>query len=233
MPAMPTSSPARQGAEATAATAEKAAELLGCPAKQVFLASTGVIGEMLPHERITAALPGLHAGLAETRWEDAARGIMTTDTFPKAATRTARIGDTEVTISGIAKGSGMIAPDMATMLCFVFTDAKIPRRGAAGGAQEGRQGQLQRHHGRFRHLDQRHRAALRDRPGEARAGARAWRQAAARLPRRARRPAARSGAPGRAGRRGRAEARAHRRGGRRIPQIGPAHRAWRSPTPRW
>ena len=116
----------KRGAEATEATAGKAAELLGCPAKQVFLASTGVIGETLPHERITAALPGLHAGLAETRWEDAARGIMTTDTFPKAATRTARIGEAEVTISGIAKGSGMIAPDMATMLCFVFTDAKIP-----------------------------------------------------------------------------------------------------------
>ncbi len=62
----------------------------------------------------------------EDGWEDAARGIMTTDTFPKAATRTAVIGDTEVRITGIAKGSGMIAPDMATMLCFVFTDAKIP-----------------------------------------------------------------------------------------------------------
>ena len=92
----------------------------------MFVASTGVIGEVLPHEKLVAALPALHAGLREDAWEAAARGIMTTDTFPKAATRTARIGDAEVRITGIAKGSGMIAPDMATMLCFVFTDAKLP-----------------------------------------------------------------------------------------------------------
>jgi glutamate N-acetyltransferase/amino-acid N-acetyltransferase len=94
--------------------------------KQVFLASTGVIGEKLPHERLTAALPALHACLRPDGWEAAARGIMTTDTFPKGATRLATIGGTRVRISGIAKGSGMIAPDMATMLCFVFTDAKLP-----------------------------------------------------------------------------------------------------------
>ncbi len=116
----------RAGLKACRATAQAAAALVGCPAKQVFVASTGVIGETLAHERITDALPGLHARLREDGWEDAARGIMTTDTFPKAATRTAAIGDAEVRISGIAKGSGMIAPDMATMLCFVFTDAKIP-----------------------------------------------------------------------------------------------------------
>ena len=92
----------------------------------MFLASTGVIGEVLPYERLVDALPGLQARLREDGWDDAARGIMTTDTFPKAATRLARIGDGEVRITGIAKGSGMIAPDMATMLCFVFTDAKIP-----------------------------------------------------------------------------------------------------------
>ncbi len=118
----------RRGAEAAAATAEGAASLIGCRPKQVFLASTGVIGEVLPHERLTAALPALHAGLAADGWEAAARGIMTTDTFPKAATRTAMIDGTAVTLSGFAKGSGMIAPDMATMLCFVFTDAKIPAR---------------------------------------------------------------------------------------------------------
>jgi glutamate N-acetyltransferase/amino-acid N-acetyltransferase len=116
----------KAGAAAAKASAEAAAGLVGCPARQVFLASTGVIGEVLPHERLTAALPGLHASLGDDAWEAAARGIMTTDTFPKAATRTARIGGEEVRISGIAKGSGMIAPDMATMLCFVFTDAKIP-----------------------------------------------------------------------------------------------------------
>ena len=116
----------RAGAEATRASAAAAAKLVGCPPKQVFLGSTGVIGEVLPHARLTAALPKLHASLREDGWADAARGIMTTDTFPKAATRVARIGDASVRISGIAKGSGMIAPDMATMLCFIFTDAKIP-----------------------------------------------------------------------------------------------------------
>jgi glutamate N-acetyltransferase/amino-acid N-acetyltransferase len=107
-------------------TAAAAASLVGAPEQQVFIASTGVIGEQLPVERITAALPALHASLSETGWEAAARGIMTTDTFPKAVTRTARIGTTPVTIVGIAKGSGMIAPDMATMLSFIATDAKIP-----------------------------------------------------------------------------------------------------------
>jgi len=116
----------RAGAETARATANAAAELVGCPQRQVFLASTGVIGEALPRQKIVGALPGLHAALADDAWEQAARGIMTTDTFPKAATRTARIGEAEVRISGIAKGSGMIAPDLATMLCFVFTDARIP-----------------------------------------------------------------------------------------------------------
>jgi glutamate N-acetyltransferase / amino-acid N-acetyltransferase len=116
----------KAGRDTCAATAVAAGKLVGCPQKQVFIASTGVIGEVLPHEKLTAALPGLHAELSEEAWTAAARGIMTTDTFPKAATRTAWIGDTSVRISGIAKGSGMIAPDMATMLCFVFTDAKLP-----------------------------------------------------------------------------------------------------------
>jgi glutamate N-acetyltransferase/amino-acid N-acetyltransferase len=116
----------KAGRDACAATAAAAAKLAGCPAKQVFVASTGVIGEVLPHEKLVAALPTLHENLAEDGWEAAARGIMTTDTFPKASTRTAQIGDGTVRITGIAKGSGMIAPDMATMLSFIFTDAKIP-----------------------------------------------------------------------------------------------------------
>lgn len=115
-----------RGRETVDATATAAAALLGCPVNQVFLASTGVIGEVLPHERITAALPNLHASLDAHSWETAARGIMTTDTFPKAATRTVKLGGATVRISGFAKGSGMIAPDMATMLCFVFTDAAVP-----------------------------------------------------------------------------------------------------------
>ncbi|HUN40908.1 MAG TPA: bifunctional glutamate N-acetyltransferase/amino-acid acetyltransferase ArgJ [Acetobacteraceae bacterium] len=116
----------RAGRETCEATAEAAAALVGCPPRQVFIASTGVIGEVLPHEKLVAALPVLHAGLRPDRWEDAARGIMTTDTFPKASTRTALIGGEAVRITGFAKGSGMIAPDMATMLCFLFTDAKVP-----------------------------------------------------------------------------------------------------------
>jgi glutamate N-acetyltransferase / amino-acid N-acetyltransferase len=116
----------RAGVETVRATAEAAAALVGCKPREVFLSSTGVIGEVLPHERLTAALPALHGALSPDGWEAAARGIMTTDTFPKAVTRTASIGGTEVRITGIAKGSGMIAPDMATMLCYVVTDAKIP-----------------------------------------------------------------------------------------------------------
>ena len=103
-----------------------AAEALDCRREEVFAASTGVIGEPLADERITAGLPGLIAGLEADRWAEAAGAIMTTDTFPKLATRTAKIGKIEVRLNGIAKGSGMIAPDMATMLAFVATDAKLP-----------------------------------------------------------------------------------------------------------
>lgn len=102
------------------------AKLLACEPEELFMASTGVIGEPLPYERILEALPELHASLAEDDWQGAAEAIMTTDTFPKLATRKARIAETEVTINGIAKGSGMIAPDMATMLAFIATDAFIP-----------------------------------------------------------------------------------------------------------
>ncbi|MCQ4162636.1 bifunctional glutamate N-acetyltransferase/amino-acid acetyltransferase ArgJ [Roseomonas sp. GC11] len=116
----------KPGRDAVQATADAAAALVGCKPKEVFLASTGVIGETLPHEKLTAALPALHGKLSEDGWEGAARGIMTTDTFPKACVRKAEIGGVEVTIAGIAKGSGMVAPDMATMLCFIATDAKIP-----------------------------------------------------------------------------------------------------------
>ena len=116
----------RAGIEAVDATAEAAASLLGCESHEVFIASTGVIGETLPHAKLTAALPGLFATLSEDGWAAAARGIMTTDTFPKVVTRTAMIGGSPVRITGFAKGSGMIAPDMATMLAFVFTDAALP-----------------------------------------------------------------------------------------------------------
>ncbi len=116
----------KAGRAATQATADAAAKLVGCKPKEVFLASTGVIGLTMPHEKLVAALPALHQALTDTRWEEAARGIMTTDTFAKGSVRTATIGGTTVTIAGIAKGSGMIAPDMATMLSFIATDAKVP-----------------------------------------------------------------------------------------------------------
>jgi glutamate N-acetyltransferase/amino-acid N-acetyltransferase len=102
------------------------AQRIGCAPEEIMVASTGVIGELLPDEKILAALDGLRASLGTDNWPAAAQAIMTTDTFPKAATRSAAIGGTTVTINGIAKGSGMIAPDMATMLAFVFTDAAIP-----------------------------------------------------------------------------------------------------------
>lgn len=113
------------GKEAAEATARRAAKVAGCPPHAVYLASTGVIGEPLQASRIEAVLADTAKAAAPGRWEEAARAIMTTDTFPKGATRTVRIGGVPVTISGIAKGAGMIAPDMATMLAFIFTDAAI------------------------------------------------------------------------------------------------------------
>lgn len=114
------------GMQATQQIVKTAAETLECAASHVFLASTGIIGEPLAYEKITAALPKLHLNASETAWEPAAHSIMTTDTFMKVATVTTTIGKTTVTINGFAKGSGMIAPNMATLLGFVFTDAKIP-----------------------------------------------------------------------------------------------------------
>ncbi len=106
---------------------EEVAGLLGRPVREVFIASTGVIGELLPMERIGNALPALCRGPSAC-FEDAACAIMTTDTFAKGAGITSDIGGAPVRINGIAKGSGMIEPDMATMLAFVFTDARIPPR---------------------------------------------------------------------------------------------------------
>ena len=116
----------RAGLDAVKASAESAAILAGCRPQEVFIASTGVIGEPLPVKRLTAALPEIYENTGATSWDQAARAIMTTDTFPKMATATAQIDGQLVKINGIAKGSGMIAPDMATMLSFVFTDAAIP-----------------------------------------------------------------------------------------------------------
>ena len=112
----------RRGVEATADSAAKA---LGIPADHVFLASTGVIGEPLPAERITAKMTSLRDGLDDGAAALAARAIMTTDTFPKGAAARIDLDGVPVSIAGFAKGSGMIAPDMATMLVFLFTDAAI------------------------------------------------------------------------------------------------------------
>lgn len=104
-----------------------AAKIAACPKEQVFTASTGVIGEKLPDEKITDVLWEVYNKLEPDRWEEAARAIMTTDTYHKMASAEAVVNDTKVVINGIAKGSGMIAPDMATMLAFIFTDADIPQ----------------------------------------------------------------------------------------------------------
>ena len=114
----------RAGIAAVEAMSAAAAELLECRPEEVFIAQTGVIGEPVETSRITENLPKLKDNFGSD-WQGAADAICTTDTFPKGAVRTALIGGTEVTITGIAKGSGMIAPDMATMLAFVFTDANI------------------------------------------------------------------------------------------------------------
>jgi glutamate N-acetyltransferase / amino-acid N-acetyltransferase len=114
-----------QGESAAADTAAAVAALLGCPAEEVFVASTGVIGEALATEKLVAALPGAAAALGQAGWEHAARAIATTDTFPKGSAATAVVDNVPVRIAGIVKGAGMIAPDMATMLAFLFTDAAI------------------------------------------------------------------------------------------------------------
>lgn len=101
------------------------AEALGLPRRRVFSSSTGVIGEPLPHERILAVVDDLAGRLDAAGAADAARAIMTTDTFPKGAAATVAGAGGEIRIAGIAKGSGMIAPDMATMLVYLFTDAAI------------------------------------------------------------------------------------------------------------
>jgi glutamate N-acetyltransferase/amino-acid N-acetyltransferase len=113
------------GDEAVAAVTQSVATALNIPSSRVFSSSTGVIGEPLPHDRITAKIPDLIAGLQEDAIEMAALAMMTTDTFPKGASAIVQGNGGPIHIAGIAKGSGMIAPDMATMLVYIFTDAKI------------------------------------------------------------------------------------------------------------
>ena len=115
----------KSGRIATKMTAEVAAKAAGCKPSDVFLASTGVIGEPLDAKKFVPVMEGLAMYAKGGEFYAAAQAIMTTDTFPKVATARAKIGKARATINGIAKGAGMIAPDMATMLSFVFTDAAI------------------------------------------------------------------------------------------------------------
>jgi glutamate N-acetyltransferase/amino-acid N-acetyltransferase len=116
----------RAGWQVVEQTAAAAAQLFDCKPEEVFISSTGVIGEPPPGEKLVEALPKIVPMLKAEAWEIAARAIMTTDTFPKGATATAAIDGVSVRLNGFCKGSGMIAPDMATMLCYVFTDASLP-----------------------------------------------------------------------------------------------------------
>jgi len=116
----------RAGKELVEKIAATAAGLLGSDSRQIFISSTGVIGEPPPADKIIGALPQIVPRLTADGWETAARAILTTDTFPKGATATAMIDGVDVRLSGFAKGSGMIAPDMATMLVYIFTDAALP-----------------------------------------------------------------------------------------------------------
>ena len=118
----------KAGVATVTAVAKAAAKQLKCKPAEIFQASTGVIGEPLNPDFITGALEQLETNADPDRWSAAAQAIMTTDTFPKAATVKAKLGGKTVTINGIAKGSGMIAPDMATMLVFIFTDAALPSK---------------------------------------------------------------------------------------------------------
>jgi glutamate N-acetyltransferase/amino-acid N-acetyltransferase len=118
----------KAGVVATRESAKAAAKAIGCDPKDVYLASTGVIGQPLPYEKIVAAMPALHGALKADAVKLAADTIMTTDTFPKGSVATAKIDGRTVTVAGFCKGSGMIQPDMATMLCFLFTDARLNAR---------------------------------------------------------------------------------------------------------
>jgi len=120
----------RAGRKVVEETAAATAKLLSCHPREVYISSTGVIGEPPAGEKIIAALPEAtrNADARAGAWAEAAEAIMTTDTFPKGATRQAEIDGVAVTISGFCKGSGMIAPDMATMLGYIFTDAALPAR---------------------------------------------------------------------------------------------------------
>jgi glutamate N-acetyltransferase/amino-acid N-acetyltransferase len=127
----------KTGRQACQLTAKIAASAIGCAPADIYLASTGVIGEPLDAKVFDGVMESMVVAAHETPWLDAAKAIMTTDTFPKIATASAKLGNSIVTINGMAKGAGMIAPDMATMLSFVFTDAPIGARALQALLSEG------------------------------------------------------------------------------------------------
>src|SRR5688572_16658298 len=118
----------KEGVAAARRVCGELAKLLGCASSQVLPFSTGVIMEQLPVERVAAGLPACLAAAREDNWFAAAQAIMTTDTMPKAASRRVQVGNATITVTGIAKGAGMIHPNMATMLGFVATDARLALR---------------------------------------------------------------------------------------------------------
>ena len=160
-------SPARPAGRPAQFTAKIAARAIGCAPADIFLASTGVIGEPLNATAFDGVMEGMVVAAHEEPWLDAAKAIMTTDTFPKVATAKAKIGKSTVTINGMAKGAGMIAPDMATMLSFIFTDAPIGARALQTLLSRRRDRHLQRRDHRRRHLHLRHAAGVCDRRGDA------------------------------------------------------------------
>jgi len=115
----------QKGSDAVEMTAHAAATAVGCDPQEVYISSTGVIGEPMDATGFVDLLAALAPKATGDNWQDASAAIMTTDTYPKLATTTARVGGATVKIAGFAKGSGMIAPDMATMLAYIFTDAAI------------------------------------------------------------------------------------------------------------
>ena len=115
----------RNGMDSVEAVMKQTAATMGVPVGNCYMASTGVIGEPLPSERITDKMAELQDALSPDSIDQAAQAIMTTDTYPKGAAAAANLDGARITVAGIAKGSGMIAPDMATMLVFIFTDAAI------------------------------------------------------------------------------------------------------------
>ncbi|MEQ9110105.1 MAG: bifunctional glutamate N-acetyltransferase/amino-acid acetyltransferase ArgJ [Rhodospirillaceae bacterium] len=130
----------QRGRQAVQKTVAAVANALSCENEDVFVCSTGTIGQYLLEDRITVKIDDLKSNLSDSKWEDAAHAIMTTDTYAKGAVRTAKIDGETVTVVGIAKGSGMIAPDMATMLAYVMTDAalspEVAQRFIADGADK-------------------------------------------------------------------------------------------------